>query len=434
MSIGEKRRSDILNALRKGAVPEAGLDVLAVGLERFEGAIDEELDRVASGGGVFKAIRGEYGTGKTFFVRWLEERAKSRGFATSEVQISETETPLHKLETVYRRAMERLSTGTTPVGAFPDIVDSWFFRLQRDVEARGTFRTDDELEIQIGELLEHRLADITKKNAQFAATLRAYHYLQLKADFANAQALLSWLAGQPNISYSVKKLAGLKGEVDHYAALNFMEGLLRMLRDSGQKGLVLVLDEVETLQRVRSDVRERSLNALRQLVDEVDGGRFPGLYLVITGTPAFYDGPQGIQRLAPLAQRLSTDFGQQARHDNPRAAQIRLLGFTHDSLVEVGLKVRDLYVNGSTAAARVYRSCDDAYVSELASAVAGNFSGEVRVAPRIFLKKLVDVMDKVELFDDFDPRHDYELTVRASELSEEERAVADVDDIELSVH
>ena len=51
---------------------------------------------------------------------------------------------------------------------------------------------------------------------------------------------------------------------------------------------MLVLDEVETLQRVRSDVRDKGLNALRQLMDEIDSGRFPGLYLVLTGTPAFF--------------------------------------------------------------------------------------------------------------------------------------------------
>ena len=31
----------------------------------------------------------------------------------------------------------------------------------------------------------------------------------------------------------------------------------------------LVLDEVETIQRVRSDSREKSLNALRQLIDDI---------------------------------------------------------------------------------------------------------------------------------------------------------------------
>ena len=111
-----------------------------------------------------------------------------------------------------------------------------------------------------------------------------------------------------------------------------------------------MLDEIETLQRVRGDVREKGLNALRQLVDEVDAGRFPGLYLVITGTPAFYDGPQGIRRLEPLAQRLHVDFDGDARFDNLRAVQVRLPGFSHERLVAVGRKIRDLYLQDASAA------------------------------------------------------------------------------------
>ena len=72
--------------------------------------ISDELGDVAQGGAVFKAVRGDYGCGKTFFGRWVQENAKKKGFAAAEVQISETETPLHRLETVYRRAMEQLST------------------------------------------------------------------------------------------------------------------------------------------------------------------------------------------------------------------------------------------------------------------------------------------------------------------------------------
>ncbi len=152
---------------------------------------------------------------------------------------------------------------------------------------------------------------------------------------------------------AARRVAGVKGDLDHFGALSFLQGLLTVLRDSGHPGLLLVLDEVETLQRVRSDARDKALNALRQLIDEVYAGRFPGLYLVITGTPAFFDGQQGVQRLAPLAQRLATDFGTDPRFDNPRAVQIRLPGFTVDSLVELGGRVRDLYADGSSAAERV---------------------------------------------------------------------------------
>ena len=114
MSISSQRRQDIIDALRRGTVPQYGLDVLAVGLSGFETAFDDELDKVSRGSGQFKAIRGEYGSGKTFISRWLRERAHRLGFACAEVQISETETPLHRLETVYRRLMERLTTADSP--------------------------------------------------------------------------------------------------------------------------------------------------------------------------------------------------------------------------------------------------------------------------------------------------------------------------------
>jgi len=210
-----------------------------------------------------------------------------------------------------------------------------------------------------------------------------------------------------------------------------------VLRDSGHPGLLLVLDEVETLQRVRSDARDRALNALRQLIDEVDQGRFPGLYLVITGTPAFFDGPQGAQRLPPLAQRLHTDFTTDARFDNPRAVQLRLPGFDIAGLEEVGRRVRDLYRDGTDAASRIDDRCDDAYIDLLARAVTGDLGGKVGVAPRVFLKKLVgDVLDRIDQFPDFDPRRDYQLTITGSELTEVERnarAASSVDEIDLDV-
>src|SRR4051812_18168028 len=104
--VSPRRRREVIDALRRGTVPANGLDLLAVGLDRFHVALSDELSSVASGGATVKAVRGEYGTGKTFFARYLSELALKNGFATAEVQISETETPLHKLETVYRRITE----------------------------------------------------------------------------------------------------------------------------------------------------------------------------------------------------------------------------------------------------------------------------------------------------------------------------------------
>lgn len=417
------RRREILDALRRGTVPAGGLDVLAVGLDPFVAAIDAELDTAASGGAAFKAIRGDYGSGKTFFARWLAQRALQRGFAVAEVQISEVETPLHRLETVYRRITESLRTAAFPPSAFRSVVDAWLFAVEDDAGP------DSGIE-EVGAVLNQRLAEVGKSTPVFPVALRGYLQAQEAEDETTAAAVIAWLAGQPHIGAAAKRVAGVRGEIDHFLAMGFLQGLLALLQGSRHAGLVVVLDEVETLQRMRSDTREKALNALRQWVDEIDSGRYPGLYLVITGTPAFFDGRQGLQRLPPLATRLATDFSSPG-FDNPRAPQIRLLGFDLDRLVEVGSRVRAVYIAGSPAAERIGVVVDDAFLRDLASRVAGHLG--VGVAPRLFLRKLVDVLDRVELFPDYDPRQHFSLSIADEELTDAERAVVagTADDIEL---
>jgi hypothetical protein len=405
-----------------------------VGLGRLTETVDRELDAVSGGESVFKAVRGDYGAGKTFFARWLEEKAKQRGLAVAEVQVSETETPLHKLETVYRRLAESLATAEYAPSAFRPVLDAWLFTLEEDVLAGGQAVARDaaSLGAAVDALLDRRLAAVSRRAPAFATALRAYRAARTSGDTVTAEGIAAWLAGQPHVAAGVRRLAGVRGDLDHFGALGFLQGLLAVLRDAGHPGLVLVLDEIETLQRMRSDVRDKALNALRQFADEIDAGRFPGLYLLITGTPAFFDGPQGASRLPPLAQRLATDFGTDARFDNPRAVQIRLPGFTAESLQELGRRVRDLYAGGQPS--RVGSIVDDGYLDSLAAAVTRGLGGKVGIAPRLFVKKLVaDVLDRVDQFEDFDPRRDYALTVSATELTDIERNAATPDDVVLNL-
>lgn len=439
-SVSPRRRREVIDALRRGTVPANGLDLLAVGLTPFETALGAELESVSGGAAVFKAVRGEYGSGKTFFTRHLAERALRQGWATAEVQISETETPLHRLETVYRRITESLRTATVPPSAFRSVLDGWLFTLESDAIANepGLQHSDLALGQAVDRLMDTRLAEVSSKTPAFAQALRGYRSASLSGDAATADGLAAWLGGQPHVAASSKRSAGIRGDLDHFGAMAFLQGLLAVLKDAGHPGLLVVLDEVETLQRVRGDVRDKALNALRQLIDEVDSDRYPGLYLAITGTPAFFEGPSGLKRLPPLAQRLHTDFTTDARFDNPRAVQVRLTGFTKERLVELGTKVRDLYASGTEHGDRIRSTVDDGYVGVLASAVAGSLGGSIGVAPRVFLKKLVgEVLDRVDQFADFDPRIHYALTLSQDELTDVElnasRAASDLDSIDLEL-
>ena len=412
-------RDEIIYALRQGTVPPRGLDLFATGLEPLVAQVRAELEHVGRGHGLSKWLRGDYGAGKTFTARHLAAVARSMGFATAEVQVSVTDTPLHKLETVYRRLMERLETPTDPPSAVQPVVDGWLYDIGDKVtRLQGLAETDPAFADACEKQIEDELADISRVNPAFAAVLRTYNRASADGNRALAQGLLAWLAGQPNTGRDLKAEAGVRGEVDGQAALTFLGGLLRLLRQSGFQGLVVVLDEVETIQRIKSDVRGRSLDALRQLMDMLSEDRLPGLYLIVTGTPAFFEGPKGIKELAPLRDRLSVSFDGDPRFDNLKAPQVRLRAFDADRLRKVGLAVREIYPTQSPE--RLREKVSDAFVDALIAKLTDGFGGRVDVVPRLFLRRLVDVLDRVDAHAEYDPWTQAKLTVDRGDLRDEE--------------
>lgn len=181
------------------------------------------------------------------------------------MQISETETPLHRLETVYRRLIERLSTSEQPSGAFRSIIDAWFFTLEEDVLAEGTVaETDTDTLVQrMHELLEQRLGDISRTAPSFAAALRTYRTAAAQGDTAQADGILAWLAGQANVAAGVKRGAGIKGDIDHFGALSQPTNLTVLVRgDVDVSQLARLCDGID-VESVAVPVAESAVEGLK---------------------------------------------------------------------------------------------------------------------------------------------------------------------------
>ena len=99
------------------------------------------------------------------------------------MQISQTETPLHRWEKVYRRLVERLATTDTPEWALRPTVDTWFYTLEEDVITEGRIDAADgeALAAATEALMERRLTGVARTAPAFSAVLRAYR----RALFAN---------------------------------------------------------------------------------------------------------------------------------------------------------------------------------------------------------------------------------------------------------
>lgn len=108
----------IFESLRKGLVPERGIDTFAVGIEKQRAEVQRQLDLARDREGSIKFLRGGYGCGKTFMARLALLDAQAANFATSFVVVSDNDLRFHQFDDVYRKVMTELSTaargGTIP--------------------------------------------------------------------------------------------------------------------------------------------------------------------------------------------------------------------------------------------------------------------------------------------------------------------------------
>jgi adenosylhomocysteinase len=98
-----------------------------------------------------------------------------------------------------------------------------------------------------------------------------------------------------------------------------------------------------------------------------------------------------------------------------------------NKLEKVALKICDIY---SMAYSEVDRErISHRFIRAMISKVTSKFGGRVDIIPRIFLKEFVDVLDKCELYENYNPWEAYEFdTARLrGELREEEEAVMSVE-------
>src|SRR5512136_1954574 len=411
---------NIMNALRRGTVPASGIERIAVGMEIEEGVIGRQIDYVAQGGGDTKFIRGEYGSGKTFLVARALEIARSKGFVTSQVVIS-SQTPLHKLRGVYQQIAANLRTREEE-HALKTVTDNWLFSIEERLLSTGGDGTGDaQLQSATEREIETSLAGISEVNTSLAAALRIYYRGNNAGDFALAQAALGWIAAEPNIGRDFKAKAGLRGDIDDAVAFTFLRGLVAVIHGAGYSGLAIAVDEMETTQGLQRSQREKGYQTLVQIIDALDRGEMPRCYFLFTGTPAMYDGSRGIRSVPPLYDRISVV--QTDAYRNPRQPQIILAKFDTAKLEQVALKVLDVYAQAYAEPDR--ERVSHRFIRAMIKKITTRFGGRVDVIPRIFLKEFVDVLDKCELYEDYNPAdaYDFDTEHLKGELKKEEEAV-----------
>jgi len=397
---------DIIDSLRNGTVPSQGTENIAVGIEDELSEIAEQLDKVQTAKSSFKFIIGDYGSGKTFFSTAVREMAYEKKFVVSSVVISQ-EASLHKFEELYRKIMDGIRiVDNRKIPAFSLILEEWLLNIEEkviEIEGIDPDENREKFEIEMGKRIDEELQVIGSIALSFAKAVKAFYRGKNSGDNVLSQGAVAWLKGE-NVRPELKKQLGITGTVTRTNSFEFFRALLQMIKSAGYQGLVVILDEVETVQKYRTaDMRNAAYENLRFFIDESDKSNFPNCFFLYTGTNDLMESEKGFKALEPLYQRIKVEKNNTFK--NLRQPVMFLDGFNKEKLKEVASKVRKIH--GEIYSWMPNEKVSDKFIDNLIIQMTNGFGGELNISPRGFLRTFVDVLDKSQMYDDYKPEEQF---------------------------
>lgn len=379
----------VLMALKNGNVPESGVKDLCIGRERQIKEFENLLNKVNDKKAIVKFINGEFGAGKSFFLKVIEEMAYDENFVVSWISLS-NDVPFNKIDVVYKNIVKSLKckTGTS----LSHIIDRWITGLKMMAyEETSDSQKQNQL---VQESIHDDLTETREHANAFATAIENYNVLMNEEDYNTAEYVKAWLRGDSNIPYTIKRKFGVKGDVNKENAINFLEALSIFVKSIGYSGLVVLIDEAEfTMNLHNTKLRDIAYNYMRDIYDNCNLGKFENSLFVFAATPELFDNQKkGIPSYEALDDRLKDVLDTDL--EDMRKPIFDLKGFDENDLMEVSTKLISMHAEAYNwnAADKINPVLKDIVKIHIEN--AGLTGG--RVIPRTFIRSFVSVLDMVQ--------------------------------------
>jgi len=380
---------DLMMALKNGGVPPVGAYELCIGREKEIAEFQYLLQKVDEGKAITRFIKGDFGSGKSFFLKYIEEMAYKKDFVVSKVTLGGN-IPFNKIEIVYRNIVKNLrcKTGTS----LDHIIEKWITHLKM----MAYQQTNDPFKQNsiIKDNMRSELESARSYSNSFVAAIENYYDATNSGDHETANYAQAWLRGDSNIPYTYKRKFGVKGDVDRENAFKFIEALAAFVKSIGYSGLIVLIDEAEHILSLHTKkIRDVSYDYIRRIYDDCTENILKNTLFIFAGTTDFFDDlRKGTPSHIPLNERIDERIHDN-NHPDMRKPVIKLEGFQKEELTELAERLmlihEQVYNWNGTERIRPILG-DIVNIHELNA----ELFGEVR--PRDFIQAFLGVLDTVQ--------------------------------------
>lgn len=334
MNISRNQGKLIINALKSGSVPKATIEPFLIGRQDEIKEFNRILDNLKIGAGTVKFLLGDYGCGKSLLVHGLKKIALEKDYIVSMMQIDRV-FRLNKLDDLYYYIMHHLYVKNSEgIATFDDIFEIWIDNLKNAPD-----------KMQSTQEINKVIKTIQKYNDTFARALLNYIRHKIKNNEQMVHAISSWLSGEKNIPYDLKKEFHVIGKVNKESVFDFLKAFSKLGELLGYNGLVIIIDELDLIMNERSDIRVNAYENLKHLMDLTVSGELVKTLFIFSGDGVILnDEKKGLMTNEALRQRLgesvkSFDDG----FKNLRQSIIYLESIQEKHYIELTEKIIEIY-------------------------------------------------------------------------------------------
>ncbi|MBW4635153.1 MAG: ATP-binding protein [Iphinoe sp. HA4291-MV1] len=299
LKISKKVSTALINSLGAGVVPRVGLEHIAVGREQELKSLSQNLNDIAEGIAAFRFVIGNYGSGKSFMLQLLRNRAMEQGFVVADADLCwERRLAGSNNEglATYRELMSHLATKTRPDGgALVSILEGWINKIQQEVAKETGMRPndegfDDQVEEKIREVVQY-IEDLVH-GFDFGSVIVAYWRGYRLDDDDLKNAALRWLRGEFTTKIEAKAALGVRVIIDDESWYDYIKLIAKFVAEIGYKGLLILLDEAAHLYQISPTVtREKNYNRLLRMFNDIMQCKAEHLGIFLGGTTRFLEDP-----------------------------------------------------------------------------------------------------------------------------------------------
>ncbi|MBA3531943.1 MAG: DUF2791 family P-loop domain-containing protein, partial [Ardenticatenales bacterium] len=286
-----------------GTPPARGVQYFNVGNLSLLEALDEYYfsSYLQDGGGGYKMIVGDYGSGKSHFLYCLRDVAWGRGFAVVKVDLSPVETPYNDQRLVYAAVAQNIiwhesETEISDERGLPRFLEGTLQRMVGDLSLETLTHP------YYGALVDTLEASFIDSPAYKAAILGYFEAL-IREQTERLESLSRWLTGETTTPEDTKTLRdiGVTGKIARPNAFRMLRSLAQTIRALSYSGLLLLFDEVDRMASIGGRAEKLATDTLREVIDR-SRDELPGAMFVYAVPPQFIN--EVVPRYPALQQRV----------------------------------------------------------------------------------------------------------------------------------